>query len=59
MGFMGFFLIFFAVIFIACIVIEILLLVKKQYKYAIAGGVAIVIWIALLFFGLMWFIPSM
>lgn len=59
MGFMGFFLIAFAVIFIACVVIEILLIRHKKYAFAIAGAAAIVIWIALLFWALLGFITSM
>lgn len=59
MGFMGIFLVAFAVIFIACVVIEILLIRHKKYAFAIAGAVTIVIWIAVLFWLLMGFIPSM
>lgn len=56
---MGIFLVAFAVIFIACVVIEILLIRHKKYAFAIAGAVTIVIWIAVLFWLLMGFIPSM
>lgn len=59
MGFMAFFLISFAIIFIACVVIEILLIRHKKYAFAIAGAVVIVIWIAVLFWALLGFIPSM
>lgn len=59
MGFTAYYLIFFAVIFIICIAIEIILMVKKKYKYAIAGAIAIVIWTALLFFALSFLISNM
>lgn len=59
MGFMGFFLITFAVIFIACIVIEVILIRHKKYAFAIAGAVVIVIWIAVLFWAIAGFITSM